>query len=373
MELLYEMWLHTVCGFEPEMAAKAAPLFEKQCNGFESSDMDIIMLRNIGIAGEFAQRIAEPEFFKEAEDIIEYCKHNGIRIITMDSGEYPERLKNINTPPRILFAKGARLNTDNEVAVSVVGCRKPTDHGKSFARLLGKTLGKNNITVISGMAEGIDGQAHMGALDSGGKTIAVLAGSVDVIYPQCHQKLYRQILEEGGTILSERPPRTPVKKYFYQQRNRIIAGLSNGTVFVEGKEASGTSITAHLALDSNCDVFAVPGNPMLWQSQLPNRLIAEGAIMVYDAEVPVQHYREQFPDLIFGKETTAKAVAAVQKPASEDDRILDYLRENGGIARLDELAENLNMSVNVLSGRLTILCIKGSLRQESGNKYVLVE
>ncbi|MBR5155387.1 MAG: DNA-processing protein DprA [Clostridia bacterium] len=372
MELLYEVWLHAISNFEPDLASKLSPLFETSTNMFTSCDQEERLLRDLGISGEFAKRLERPEFFKEAQDIIEYCMENNIRIITLDSEEYPECLRHITLPPRILFAKGSHLGIDNEVAVAVVGCRKPTEHGKGFARLIGKALGENNITVISGMAEGIDGQAHKGALDAGGKTIAVLAGSVDFVYPKCHEKLYREILDNGGTILSERPPKTPVRKYFYQQRNRIITGLSQGTVFVEGKEASGTSITARLALEDNKDIFAVPGSPMCWQSELPNRLISEGATIMTSADVPAEYYRELFPHMVSKRSEICK-----EKPAenllTEDERILNFLKDNGSIAGIEDIAEALGISANILSGRLTILCIKGKLRQESGNRYILTE
>lgn len=374
MELLYEMWLHTVSKFEPEISEKIAPLFENNGHSFSSSEQDMRFLEDIGISGEFAKRISQPEFFKEAKDIIEYCNTNGIRIITRDSSEYPASLNNIEFPPRLLFIKGAPLNLRDKVAVSIVGCRKPTEHGKSFARTLGKTLAQNNIAVISGMAEGIDGQAHQGALDAGGYTVAVLAGSVDEVYPKSHERLYREILENGGTIISERPPKTVTKKYFYQQRNRIITGLSKGTVFVEGKEASGTSITARHALENNKDVFAVPGSPVLWQSELPNRLISEGAIIVNTPMVPVEYYKEQYKDLIFPKQNFPEEQKQPElKLVSDDSTILEFLRDNGGIANIEQIAQALSLSINILSGRLTILCIKGKIRQESGNRYVLTD
>ncbi len=372
MELLYEVWLHTVSKFEPDIASKLVPLFDTNSNSFTSSSRENKLIRDLELSGEFEKRLSAPEFFKEAQYIIEYCKENDIRIITQDSDEYPESLRNIDLPPRILFAKGAALNIDNEVAVSVVGCRKPTEHGKSFSYLLGKTMGENSITVVSGMAEGIDGEAHKGTLAAGGKTVAVLAGSVDHIYPKSHDRLYREILSNGGTILSERPPKTPVRKYFYQQRNRIITGLTCGTVIVEGKESSGTSITARLALDENRDIFAVPGTPMLWQSALPNRLISEGAIIVNTADVPVLYYKQQYPDMIVQKAQPISAPSP-QKLLTEDEKIIAFLRDNGGIANIEQIADGVGVLPNILSGRLTILCIKNKLRQESGNRYVLTE
>lgn len=373
MEVLYEIWLHNVCKFEPDIAAKVAPIFERETNSFTSGDVDARLLHDIGISGEFASRLSKPEFFREAMDIIKYCEDNDIRIITKDSSEYPEALKHIHLPPRILFAKGARLRQNEHISVSVVGCRKSTEHGKSFARLLGETMGRNNITVISGMAEGIDGQAHTGALDAHGNTIAVLAGSVDEIYPKCHDRLYRRILENGGTIISERPPKTVTKKYFYQQRNRIIIGLSQGVVVVEGKPGSGTSITSRLALEENRDIFAVPGNPMVWQTSLPNQLITDGAIFVNSADIPVLHYKQQYPNLVFEQVSEINQVKQPEKLLGDDEKILNFLSDNGGIAGAEDIAEHCNISINVLSGRLTVLCIKGILRQESGNRYVLIK
>ena len=373
MGILHEVWLHVIAKFEPDVAEKLATFFDRDVQGFNSSAKDKELLQQIGLSGEFASRISEPEFLKEAKAIVDYCEKSGIRIITEESDEYPESLKHVNIPPRLLFVKGAKLNLDSEVAISVVGTRKPTDHGKTFARKLGKAMAEHGIVVVSGMAEGIDGQAHVGAIEGGGKTIAVLAGSVDVIYPKCHAKLYREILASGGTIISERPPGTPTKKYFYQQRNRIVTGLSQGTVFVEGKEASGTSMTARIALENNKDIFAVPGSPMQWQAELPNRLISEGAVVVNNEMVPVEYYRDMYPEKMKNKKEVLTKPAATVKLASEDETILEYLRDRGGIARMEEIADCCNIPVNVLVGRLTILSIKGKIRQESGNRYILTE
>ncbi len=373
MGILHEVWLHVIAKFEPDTVEKLVTFFERDVHGFNSAVKDEAVMRQIGLSGEFASRISEPEYLKEAKAIMDYCEKSGIRIVTEESDEYPEILKHVNIPPRLLFVKGAKLNLDNEVAISVVGTRKPTDHGKTFARKLGRTMAENGITVISGMAEGIDGQAHAGAIEGGGKTVAVLAGSVDVIYPKCHAKLYREILASGGTIVSERPPGTPTKRYFYQQRNRIVTGLSQGTVFVEGKEASGTSMTARIALENNKDIFAVPGSPMQWQAELPNRLIGEGAVIVNNEMVPVEYYRDMYPERITKKKEVLTKPTGTVKLASEDEKILNYLRDTGGIAQLEDIAENCKIPVNVLVGRLTILSIKGKIRQESGNRYVLTE
>lgn len=372
MEPLYEVWLHTVCDFDPELSAKALPVIEKRGVKFSSSELELMMLREIGISGEFAKRFTEPEFFKKAIEIIEYCKENGIRIITRDSEEYPQYLLNIDTPPRILFAKGEELKLNDVMAVSVVGTRKPSDQGRVAARGIGKRLAQNGIVTVSGMAEGIDAEAHWGALEGGGKTVAVLAGSTDTIYPKCNTKLYHEIIK-NGTVLSERPPGTVAKRYFYQQRNRIIVGLSRGTVFVEGRERSGTSMTARLALENNRDLFALPGSPLNWQSELPNRMISEGAIVVNKLELPAEYYKEQNPELFRELSITQDVPRANEEFLSDDEKILNFLNEKGGSVRLEEMSEALGIAVNVLTGRLTVLCIKGRIRQESGNRYISVK
>lgn len=373
MEALYEMWVHTVCDFEPEPAAKVGVWFERGEGSFGSGNADRQALEELGVSGELSERFSKPEYFKTAQDIVKYCENNGIRIITKTSSEYPECLKNTNTAPRLLFAKGEPLDLDSKPAVAVVGCRKPTAQGRVLAHAIGKSLAENGIVTISGMAEGIDGEAHCGAVSGGGKTIAVLAGGVDTVYPKCNERIYRDILK-NGTVVSERPPKTVVKRYFYQQRNRIIVGLALGTVFVEGEEKSGTAITARLALENNRDIFAVPGSPMNKKAELPNRLLSEGAIIVNRIETPAEYYKEQCPRL-FKENTAVKKTEQAEERVllTDDERILNYLAESGDAVYLEDMAEALGLGISVLSGRLTVLCIKGKIRQESGNRYILIK
>ncbi len=372
MELLYEIWLHTICNFDPGIAAKTIPLFERRQLGFSSPELDMLELRDMGISEKIANRIGEPEYFKKATEIIEYCRDNGIRIITQKSEEYPELLLNTDVAPRILFAKGRELKLNGVVSVSVSGTRRPTGQGKVMARGIGRSLAENGIVTVSGMAEGIDAEAHWGAIEGGGITIAVLAGGVDVIYPTCNNKLYREIIKHG-TIISERPPGTVGKGYFYQQRNRLVVGLGLGTVFVEGETQSGTSMTARLALDNNRDIFAVPGNPVNPNSGLPNQLIADGAIVVTDTNIPAEYYRAQNPELFKEFPQTPMFEEPVKAVLTEEDRIVKYLKEKGDAIALDKISEALDISVSTLSGKLTVLAIKGIVRQESGNRYIIAK
>jgi len=375
MKDLYELWLHSICGYEPQIVEKLVFMFERDEKKFSSSEVDAQQLKKLGISKKIGDRLSDAKYFNQACNTETYCNDNHIRIINQENSDYPEFLRNTDTPPRILFAKGERIDLNNNLFVSIVGSRTPTLQGLNTARQLGRKLAEAGIIVVSGMAEGIDAEAHKGALEAGGKTVAVLAGSVDHIYPKSNTKLYYEILK-NGMILSERPPKTSVRRYFYQQRNRIIVGLSHGTVIVEGKAKSGTAISARLAVDNNRDVFAVPGNPTVWQSELPNKLIGEGAIIVDKVDSPVEYYREIRPEFFkkaVAEERKASAQSLLQGLGEEDVKILTCIRDNGCVASMDELVEKCNLPVNVIGSRLTILCIKGILRQESGNRYVLNE
>lgn len=372
MELLYEIWLHTICDFDPSLASKVVPRFERRRMGFSSPELDMLELRDAGVPEKIAYRIGESEYFKKATDIIEYCRDNGIRIITQRSEEYPELLRSTSVAPRLLFAKGRELELNGVASVSVSGSRRPSDQGKVIARGIGRNLAENGIVTVSGMAEGIDAEAHWGAIEGGGITIAVLAGGVDVIYPRSNQKLYHEIIKHG-TVISERPPGTVGQSYFYQQRNRLVVGLGFGTVFVEGKVKSGTSMTARLALENDRDIFAVPGNPLNPNAGLPNQLIAEGAIVVNDINVPAEYYRAQNPKLFKTIPQNPVLEKSEKAVLTEEDKIVKYLREKGDAVALDKISEALGIAVSMLSGKLTVLAIKGIVRQESGNRYIIAK
>ncbi len=369
MDIFREMWLHTLCDFEPERVALLSTAIENEGSALHSVEKEIEKLKRAGISADIAERLGESEYYNCAKDILNYCEQNNIRIITQDSEEYPSYLMNVELKPRILFAKGKQLSLNNSLNVAVVGCRKPTPHGKEIARQIGYNLAENGITVVSGMAEGIDAEAHIGAIRAGGTTVAVLAGSVDSIYPKSNTKLYYEILK-NGTIISERPPRSVVQKYFYRQRNRIVVGVSRGVVVVEGAFLSGTSMTAEIATENNRDIFAVPGNPLIKQSELPNQLIFDGAAIVNSVGAVTEYYKGCLPELINKKTNIIKEQKRVNlKPVEQ--QIVEFILGNGGIAMVEEIAEACNISTAILNSHLTILVIKGILNQESGNRYIV--
>ncbi len=186
-----------------------------------------------------------------------YINENNIELITINSKYYPKVLKNIYDPPIALYLKGNK-NVLNTYSIAIIGCRKCSLYGEEMAKHISYELAKNNITVVSGLARGIDKFSHIGALAGNGKTIAVLGNGLDKIYPYENSKVANKIIQTNGAIISEYIPGTKPNKENFPQRNRIISGLSNLVVVVEAKKRSGTMITVDFALEQGKDVYAVP-------------------------------------------------------------------------------------------------------------------
>lgn len=218
------------------------------------------------------------DLLKKYKDILK----KDIKIITRENVSYPKQLFNISDPPICLYVKGNIKSYDFEkdIFLSIVGTRKPTEYGRKVAKRLSLDLSKAGFTIISGMALGIDAQVHSSVLNNKGKTIAVLGCGVDVVYPLENRDLYFRILNENGLIVSEFPPGVSVKKGMFTARNRIISGMSNGVLIIEGTKRSGTLITARYALLQGREVFVVPSPITEIQSEAPNILLKQGAKLV---------------------------------------------------------------------------------------------
>lgn len=228
---------------------------------------------------------------------LEYCQQTGIHILTYDDPLYPNRLKHIYDPPLVLYYKGTFPKFDGTPVISIVGTRRCTAYGQAVANRLGRELSACGAMVVSGLAAGIDAAAMTGAIQMGKPTVGVLGTGVDVIFPKENKNLFRQV-EQCGCILSEFLPKTAGFKWNFPKRNRIISGLSVGTVVVEAPEKSGALNTARLALNQGRDVFAVPGNADLPSFQGSNRLLKDGAISVTSGWEILREYQSLFPDKI---------------------------------------------------------------------------
>jgi DNA processing protein len=236
-----------------------------------------------GVGPKLVQKIAAAEQEIDVEAEIALCRGHGIDILTESGDAYPRVLREIHDPPGVLFVRG-QLKPNDALAIGIVGTRHGTQYGLRQAERLAGGLSRAGLTIISGLARGIDAAAHRGALSAGGRTIAVLASGVMNIYPPEHDKLAEEIVKSGGALLSESPPHAQPLGGAFPQRNRIISGMSLGVIVVEAADRSGALITARHAMEQGREVFAVPGNVDSRASRGCHRLIRDGAKLVESAD-----------------------------------------------------------------------------------------
>lgn len=267
--------------FRPYLSRRLIEKFLNPENIFSSSLKSLLTVE--GMTADLAKSIVERRF--DRDKILEGLKKlnkEEVKIIHMNDPAYPELLKQIEDPPLFFYMKGD-IQPQDSLAISIVGTRRPTVYGKKVAELLSKELSHAGFTVISGVARGIDSIAHMSALTAGGRSIGVLGCGIDVVYPKENRSLILKIIK-SGVIISEFPPEMGPEKQNFPRRNRIISGLSLGTVVVEAAEKSGSLITAGFALDQGREVFAIPGNINSRMSRGTNNLIKEGAKIVTNVD-----------------------------------------------------------------------------------------
>jgi len=289
-------------------------------------------------------------------------EQGGIKAVTRLSEAYPPALTGIYDPPPTLYMRG-NCPLDGDRNLAVVGSRQCTRDGQRAAREFAKGLAENGVTVVSGMARGIDSCAHRGALDGHGPTIAVLGCGVDVVYPQENDRLMAEILDGGGAVVSEFVPGTPPTPGNFPARNRIISGLSEGTLIVEGAKASGAMITVNLALEQGRDVFAVPGSIYSPLSAAPNQMILDGATPVLSPWDILEHYR-------WGQRP---AQGATGRPAPkpeltpQEEALVAPLRNEA--LSFEELAQITGLSAAKLNSHLTMLELRGIIEKAPGGLY----
>lgn len=233
---------------------------------------------------------------EKADEIIAVCKQNGWDIITVDDENYPNKLKEIFDPPAVLYVDGKMPDVDKMLSIAVVGTRKPSNYAKSVARVISKGLTRCNAVVISGGALGIDTSAHIGALECGGITVAVMGCGLSSNYLASNEDLRRRITEKGA-VISEFPPFTPASRFTFPMRNRIISGLADGVFVAEAGTKSGSLITATFAVSQNRDMFATAASIFDKRFNGTNKLISDGAVPVVDVESIISHYTEKYATL----------------------------------------------------------------------------
>ncbi len=225
-----------------------------------------------------------------AEKIVTDCEENDIKIITIDCEYYPDNLRNIYSPPLVIYYKGDITILKTEIAIGIVGTRNPSEYGIQVASIFSRDFAKYKVVTVSGLAKGIDTVVHRETLIANGRTIAVLGSGLGNIYPASNKELARVIMENGGLIMTEYPPTSPPMSYHFPIRNRIISAISKGVLVVEGTHKSGSLITAGHALTQGRDVFVVPGNIFSPQSEATNWLAREGAVIATSAKEIIEEY-----------------------------------------------------------------------------------
>ena len=301
-----------------------------------------------------------PEAAERAQEVRETCARLGVRIVTLGSDGYPHLLATVADAPLVLYWWGA--GTAGKETVAVVGSRAPTAAGKEFARGLAADLSLQGVTVVSGMARGIDAAAHEGALEAGGKTVAVLGCGVDVLYPPEAGRLRENILVRGA-VVSEFPPGTQPLPWRFPARNRLISGMARAVVVAEAPAKSGALITAGFALEQGREVMAVPGSPLFPHTEGSNRLLQEGAAMVTGAE-----------DVLLALGWTGGTCipspgAGSGEAEGEGDlerRILRYLSVE---RHVNDIAGSLNVPVQELLPRLLDMEFRKLLERRRGDYY----
>ncbi len=244
-------------GVGPRAAARLLERFgsPEGVFGARRNELESLHLRPEAIESIIARDMDAP-----AGAEIERVRAIGADIILLDDGVYPSMLRETSDPPITLYVKGAWSECLEQPCIAIVGSRRASTYGQNTALMLARDLAKRGVTIISGLARGIDAAAHRGALEAGGRTVAVMGTGIDMIYPRDHRKLVNEILDKNGAVISEFPLSTPPAPQNFPYRNRVISGLSLGVLIVEAAENSGSLITARLAMEQNREVFAVPGN-----------------------------------------------------------------------------------------------------------------
>lgn len=304
---LYWLWLAEKCGIASKQFGRLIEKYDDPFDVYRLSEDEIEQLE--GINGALRAKLCEKDL-ESSYSILKYCKENRVDIISYGDSRYPARLKNIEDAPILLYCLGHFPDFNSALCIGIVGTRKMSEYGKQSAYKIGYELSSAGAIVVSGMALGVDGAAASGALSAGGRTVAVLGCGISVVYPKEHKKLMEEISRKGA-VITEYPPAEAPHGHNFPKRNRIISGLCQGVLVVEGAAGSGALITARRAIDQGREVFALPGKIDESNSEGPNELIREGAYPALCSDDILRHYDFLYHDVIdYSKHTKAKRKVA---------------------------------------------------------------
>jgi len=315
-----------------------------------------------GVHTVVAHAIAAFDQWKAVDLEVQKIKQKGVRVVTRNDSEYPVNLTHIHDPPPFLYVRGGFIPEDR-VAIAIVGSRSASAYGRTMAKDLTRALAERGVTVVSGLARGIDAEAHRATLGTGGRTVAVLGSGVDVIYPSEHRSLAEDITKSGA-VVSEFSLGTKPEAMHFPYRNRVISGLTLGTVVVEATEKSGSLITARCAVEQNREVFAVPGNVTTGRNRGPHRLIKEGAKLVENVDDILS---EIAPTLVAAPPPSSSSPPVTLEP--DEERLLGILE--GEPLHVDMVIAKSGLSAARVLELLLGLELKGIVTQLPGTHFAL--
>jgi DNA processing protein len=320
-----------------------------------------------------ARAIQSKHGHKDAEEELAQVRKLGCRLLNWDEPEYPQRLLEIYDPPPLLYVRGD-ASVLNRHSISMVGTRRPTPYGIQVAERLGHDLAERGITIVSGMARGIDSLAHQGACRaSHGAPVGVLGTGVDVIYPKENKKIFAEV-EKRGALISEFPLGTHPAPENFPVRNRVVAGMSLGVVVVQGAQYSGSLITARLGMEFGREVYGVPGNVTVEVSFAPNQMIKQGAKLVTSwedviEELPTEIRAELFP---VQATTSAERASLFENALSPMEKKIFSLLDTDEAIHIDELVEKAELNSSEVLAALCEMEMKGMVRQMPGKQFIKI-
>ncbi|MGV8050303.1 MAG: DNA-processing protein DprA [Anaerolineaceae bacterium] len=357
-ELKYWLAFSMVKGVGAVRFRKLISYFGQLSNAWNASPDALLAA---GMTEKVAAGIIQQRNKLDVDTLEETLVRKGIKTLTWNDSNYPRYLKEINQPPPVLYYRGS-IEPQDELAIAIVGTRNVTSYGRQLTKDTAAYLAGNGVTIVSGLARGVDAIAHQAALDIGGRTLAVLGSGVDVIYPPEHRKLAEKIIRQGA-LISDYFPGTQPEGANFPPRNRIISGLSRGTVVIEAGEKSGALITAKFSVDQGREVFAVPGSVLSPMSRGTNNLLASGAIPMTNPAIVLDSLQ------LASRVSLPTAERPLVEP--EEERLLRALGQE--TMHVDDLCAKLDLSIEKVNALMTMLELKGLVTRVRGMEYSVTQ
>jgi len=357
--------LNLVSGIGPRIYADLIDAFGSPSNVLSAAPAQ---LREVpGVGSTLVNAIVNAKETTNVQEQMEICRQHAIKILENGSADYPDPLREIFDPPAILFCQGNLIPADN-ISIAIVGSRHATNYGIKTAENLARGLSMAGVTIVSGMARGIDAAAHRGALQAGGRTIAVLGGGLLKLYPPEHGELAKEIRNQGA-LVTEALPHSAPKSGSFPRRNRIITGLSLGVIVVEAGDRSGALISARLATEQNREVYAVPGRIDSRMSRGCHRLIRDGAKLVESIDDVLEELGPLANPTELNDQTTVRHPAEL-KLTEQETVVLNAISETA--TEFDEIIAQTGLPASRVLSTISVLEIRRLIRRVSGTSLVRI-